>query len=106
MRGFPVDKYTSERRCRRSIGAAEEKIAGLRQQMEALKAVKDAPEQQVSLTNDVARPMATSGTLTVTVGYNANRRRRHDVPARKLLLYRPWVEGEPWRPRKKEVHLC
>src|ERR1700747_1435944 len=43
----------------------KEKIAGLRQQMQALKvmeqAVQDAPDQQVSLTDPDARSMATSG---------------------------------------------
>src|SRR5580700_3105821 len=51
-----------------------EKIAGLRQQMLALKAmeqmVQDAPDQQVSLTDPDARSMATSGKGTATVGYN------------------------------------
>jgi transposase len=52
----------------------KEKIAGLRQQMQALKvmeqAVQDAPDQQVSLTDPDARSMATSGKGTATVGYN------------------------------------
>jgi transposase len=52
----------------------KEKIAGLRQQMEALKVmqqtVQDAPDQQVSLTDPDARSMATSGKGTATVGYN------------------------------------
>jgi hypothetical protein len=52
----------------------KEKIAGLRQQMQALKvieqAVRDAPDQQVSLTDPDARSMATSGKGTATVGYN------------------------------------
>ena len=52
----------------------KEKIAGLRQQMQALKVmeqtVQDAPDQQVSLTNPDARSMATSGKGTATVGYN------------------------------------
>jgi hypothetical protein len=51
-----------------------EKIAGLRQQMQALKVmeqtVQDAPDQQVSLTDPDARSMATSGKGTATVGYN------------------------------------
>ena len=51
-----------------------EKIAGLRQQMRALKVmeqtVADAPDQQVSLTDPDARSMATSGKGTATVGYN------------------------------------
>jgi hypothetical protein len=51
-----------------------EKIVGLRQQMQALKvmeqAVRDAPDQQVSLTDPDARSMATSGKGTATVGYN------------------------------------
>ena len=46
-------------------GRLKEKIAGLRQQMQALKAmeqtVQDAPDQQVSLTDPDARSMATSG---------------------------------------------
>jgi hypothetical protein len=29
----------------------------------------------------------------------------HDDPAKKRLLYRLWLEGEPPRPMKKEVHL-
>src|SRR5215831_12117430 len=48
------------------------KIAGLRRQMQALKAmqqtVHDAPDQQVSMTDPDARSMATSG--KGTVGYN------------------------------------
>jgi transposase len=52
----------------------KEKIAGLRQQMQALKAmeqmVQDAQDQQVSLTDPDARSMATSGKGTATVGYN------------------------------------
>src|SRR5215213_6285670 len=52
----------------------KEKIAGLRQQMQALKVmehrVHDAPDQQVSLTDPDARSMATSGKGTATVGYN------------------------------------
>jgi transposase len=52
----------------------KEKIAGLRQQMQALKVmqqtVRDAPDQQVSLTDPDARSMATSGKGTATVGYN------------------------------------
>src|SRR6201987_1718522 len=55
-------------------GRLKEKIAGLRQQMLALKAmeqmVQDAPDQQVSLTDPDARSMATSGKGTATVGYN------------------------------------
>ncbi|HEY6117682.1 MAG TPA: IS1182 family transposase [Candidatus Dormibacteraeota bacterium] len=52
----------------------KEKIAGLHQQMQALKVmqqtVQDAPDQQVSLTDPDARSMATSGKGTATVGYN------------------------------------
>jgi len=52
----------------------QEKIAGLRQQMQALKVmeqtVQEAPDQQVSLTDPDARSMATSGKGTATVGYN------------------------------------
>src|SRR4051794_12826508 len=52
----------------------KEKIAGLRRQMQTLKvmekAVQDAPDQQVSLTDPDARSMATSGKGTATVGYN------------------------------------
>ena len=52
----------------------QEKIAGLRRQMQALKvmeqAVQEAPDQQVSLTDPDARSMATSGKGTATVGYN------------------------------------
>jgi transposase len=52
----------------------KEKIAGLRQQMQALKVmehrVQEAPDQQVSLTDPDARSMATSGKGTATVGYN------------------------------------
>src|SRR5436853_2128693 len=55
-------------------GRLKEKIAGLRRQMQALKAmeqmVQDAPDQQVSLTDPDARSMATSGKGTATVGYN------------------------------------
>jgi transposase len=52
----------------------KDKIAGLRRQMQALKAmeqqVRDAPDQQVSLTDPDARSMATSGRGTGVVGYN------------------------------------
>jgi transposase len=55
-------------------GRLKEKIAGLRQQVQALKVmeqtVQDAPDQQVSLTDPDARSMATSGKGTATVGYN------------------------------------
>jgi hypothetical protein len=51
-----------------------EKIAGLRRQMQALKAmeqqVQAAPDKQVSLTDADARSMATSGRGTGMVGYN------------------------------------
>jgi BMFP domain-containing protein YqiC len=52
----------------------KEKIAGLRQQMQALKEmerqVNAAPDQQVSLTDPDARSMATSGKGTGIVGNN------------------------------------
>ena len=52
----------------------KDKIAGLRRQMQALKAmeqaVRDAPDQRVSLTDPDARSMATSGRGTGVVGYN------------------------------------
>ena len=52
----------------------KEKIAGLRRQMQSLKkmeqTVRDAPDQQVSLTDPDARSMATSGRGTGVVGYN------------------------------------
>lgn len=52
----------------------KDKIAGLRRQMQALKAmeqqVQDAPDKQVSLTDPDARSMATSGRGTGMVGYN------------------------------------
>ena len=52
----------------------KEKIAGLRRQMQDLKAmeqaVQNAPDQQISLTDPDARSMATSGKGTATVGYN------------------------------------
>src|SRR5260370_11777522 len=55
-------------------GRLKEKIAGLRRQMQALKAmeqmVRDAPDQQVSLTDPDVRSLATSGKGTATVGYN------------------------------------
>ena len=51
-----------------------DKIAGLRRQMQALKAmeqqVQAAPDKQVSLTDPDARSMATSGRGTGMVGYN------------------------------------
>src|SRR5256885_2272614 len=51
-------------------GRLKEKIANLRRQMQALKAmeqtVQDAPDQQVSLTDPDARSMATSGKGTAT----------------------------------------
>src|ERR1700722_10002785 len=52
----------------------KDKIARLRQQMQALQAMKekvqDAPDQQISLTDPDARSMATSGRGTGIVGYN------------------------------------
>ena len=52
----------------------KDKIARLRQQMQALRAMKekvqDAPDQQISLTDPDARSMATSGRGTGIVGYN------------------------------------
>ena len=52
----------------------KDKIAGLRRQMQALKAmeqqVQDAPDKQVSLTDPDAHSMATSGRGTGMVGYN------------------------------------
>jgi transposase len=52
----------------------QDKIAGLRRQMQALKAmeaqVQAAPDKQVSLTDPDARSMATSGRGTGVVGYN------------------------------------
>jgi transposase len=52
----------------------KEKIAGLRRQMQDLKAmeqrVQAAPDKQVSLTDPDARSMATSGRGTGMVGYN------------------------------------
>src|SRR5260370_751785 len=54
-------------------GRLKEKIAGLHRRMQALKAmeqtVRDAPDQQVSLTDPDARSIATSGKGTATVGY-------------------------------------
>ena len=51
-----------------------EKISGLRRQMQALKAmdeqVQAAPDKQISLTDPDARSMATSGRGTGVVGYN------------------------------------
>jgi transposase len=55
-------------------GRLKEKIAGLRRQMQSLKemeqTVRDAPDQQVSLTDPDSRSMATSGRGTGVVGYN------------------------------------
>ena len=55
-------------------GRLKEKIAGLRRQMQALKAmdeqVQATPDKQVSLTDPDARSMATSGRGTGVVGYN------------------------------------
>ena len=52
----------------------KEKIAGLRRQTQSLKeieqTVRDAPDEQVSLTDPDARSMATSGKGTGIVGYN------------------------------------
>jgi transposase len=52
----------------------KERIATLRQQIQALKVmqqrVEEAPDRQVSLTDPDARSMATSGKGTATVGYN------------------------------------
>jgi transposase len=52
----------------------KDKIAGLRRQMQALKAmdqqIQAAPDKQVSLTDPDARSMATSGRGTGIVGYN------------------------------------
>ena len=55
-------------------GRLKDKIAILRQQMQGLKAMelrlRDAPDQQISLTDPDARSMATSGRGTGIVGYN------------------------------------
>ena len=53
----------------------KDKIAGLRRQMQALRAMQregagELPDQQVSLTDPDARSMATSGRGTGVVGYN------------------------------------
>ena len=52
----------------------QEKIEGLRRQMQSLKAmerqVEEAPDKRVSLTDPDARSMATSGKGTGIVGYN------------------------------------
>ena len=52
----------------------KEKIAALREQMKALKAIEPvllaAPDQQISLTDPDARSMATSGRGSGVVGYN------------------------------------
>src|SRR5450631_4680560 len=52
----------------------KDKIAGLRRQMQTLKAmerqVQDAPDKQVALTDPDARAMAPSGRGTAMVGYN------------------------------------
>src|ERR1700746_1039148 len=68
-----ADREDSDIAEAQSVGL-KEKIAGLRQQMQALKVmeqrVQDAPDQQVSLTDPDARSMATSGKGTATVGYN------------------------------------
>jgi transposase len=70
----------------------KEKIAGLRQQMQALKVmqqtVQDSPDQQVSLTDPDARSMATSGKGTATVGYNvqiAVDTRHHLIVAHEVI---------------------
>jgi transposase len=51
-----------------------EKIAGLRRQMQALKAMEEqvqaAPDKQISISDPDARSMATSGRGTGVVGYN------------------------------------
>jgi len=55
-------------------GQLKDKIAILKQQMQGLKAMelrlRDAPDQQISLTDPDARSMATSGRGTGIVGYN------------------------------------
>jgi len=55
-------------------GRLKDKIASLKQQMQGLKAMelrlRDAPDQQISLTDPDARSMATSGRGTGIVGYN------------------------------------
>jgi transposase len=55
-------------------GRLKEKIAALREQVQRLRdmepAVRDAPDQQLSLTDPDARSMATSGRGTGMVGYN------------------------------------
>jgi transposase len=55
-------------------GRLKDKIAVLKQQMQGLKAMelrlRDAPDQQISLTDPDARSMATSGRGTGIVGYN------------------------------------
>jgi transposase len=55
-------------------GRLKEKIAALREQVQRFRdmepAVRDAPDQQLSLTDPDARSMATSGRGTGVVGYN------------------------------------
>src|SRR5260370_1006251 len=88
-------------------GRLKEKIAGLRRQMLALKAmeqrVQDAPDQQVSLTDPDARSMATSGKGTATVGYNvqiAVDAEHHLIVTHEVIIRGTTASSlRPWRSR-------
>jgi transposase len=74
----------------------KDKIAGLRRQMGALKAmeqqVQSEPDKQVSLTDPDARSMATSGRGTGMVGYNVQTAvdaEHHLIVAHDRLLHLP-----------------
>src|ERR1700730_294724 len=90
-------------------GRLKEKIAGLRRQMQALKAmeqtVQEAPDQQVSLTDSDARSMATSGKGTATVGYNvqiAVDAEHHLIVAHEVINQGTTATSlRPWRSRHR-----
>ena len=85
LRALETADRAGERVAEAKSGRLKEKIAGLREQMRALKAmeqtVQAAPDQQVSLTDPDARSMATSGKGTGTRRLQCADRRRRRAPS-------------------------
>jgi hypothetical protein len=73
--------------------------------MQALKRFRDAPDRQVLLTDPEARSMATSDKGAATVAYNVQIAVGATTTRKERMRYRPWLEGQPPREMKKDVHL-
>ena len=92
----------------------QEKIAGLRGQMQALKAmerqVHATPDKQVSLTDPDARAMATSGRGTGMVGYNVQTvvdAEHHLIVAHEVTnLGHDRTQLEPMAPKARDAAGC